>query len=146
MEIGLMTLSDYAFIGENGKLGVIGLFGLLGLQSFPGGHPEMFLCANVRNLDDTEHDVIVKIEDPTGQDLLAPNNPRLKVKSTNNGDWNLIQRFLNLTFLRPGIHRFVLLFDGKEIASINLSVVQISPASAGNFDGRGKTKGDNLPN
>jgi len=126
VSINFMIISDYAFTGENGKVGIVGIFDLLGVPNFPAQHPEMFLVANIKGKENSEHEVELILENPNGENLLTPNPPKLKVRLSGTGSGNLIQRFLNLTFKQAGFHKFVLLIDGKKTGETQLSVIKIN--------------------
>ncbi|SRR3990172_7774853 len=126
VNVDFMIVSDYAFVGENGKLNIIGVFDIIGVSQFPSGHPELFVVAKITGKENSEHEIEINLEDPDGENLLVPIPPKLKVKLSGTGDGSVIQRFFNLNFKKAGVHKFQLLKDGKKISKAKLTVMKIT--------------------
>lgn len=121
-----MVIADFAFPGENGKPGIIGIFDTLGVPNFPAQHPELFVVANIKGSENSEHEVALELEDPSGNNLLLPNSPKIKVHLSGTGSGNVVHRFFNLSFKQVGLHKFVLSVDGEKVGQAELQVLKIT--------------------
>lgn len=125
LKVDLMVVSDFAFVGENGKAGIIGLFDMIGVRQFPTGHPELFVVAKLRGEEGARHELVLDLVDPSNESLLKPNPQKMQIQLGGTGGGNIIQRFLNLMFKQPGVHKFRLLEGDEIIGETELSVVRI---------------------
>lgn len=125
LKLNYMVISDYAFPGQNGKAGVIGIFDTIGIPNFPGGHPELFVVANIKGKENSEHQALLELMDPSGNNLLPSNQPKMKVRLSGTGSGTVVQRVFNILFKQAGIHKFVLKVDNEELGEAELSVMKV---------------------
>ncbi len=73
MQFEIFTLCDAATV-NGGKMNLLGSFDSLGATSFPARHHQCAVACKLRldESDSGEHELVIKIIDPDGNDVLEP--------------------------------------------------------------------------
>lgn len=134
-EIGFIHLADYAFSGDGNKLSklnVIGIFDKINASKFPVIHPEIFIVVNIKGLPESEHEIQFDIKNSEGNSLFSTNPPPpVKIKLSEFGMGNIIQRLLGVKFEQAGAHKVLVMADGQEAGEINLEIIDTTVAKNG---------------
>lgn len=131
-----MVLCDYAFIGQNSKLGMIGVFDIIGIREVPTNHPEFFLVAHFKGEENSRHKIQLEIKDPLGNSVFKNSHPVFDINLSATGSGNMAHRFLNFPFKSAGVYKFVIKKEGKRLEEVELQVIK----------GEKNVKNRNMPN
>jgi hypothetical protein len=136
VKIAFAHLCDFAFRGENGKLGVIGIFERLAGQEFPLRHPMAYLAIGIE-VDSAEIGGVIKLDvkvrNADGGTLIrfgvtfessgqAPPGTRIVAKH--------IVPIQNMAFQKPGRYEFAFFLNDHHDSAIPLDVEKL-PAGPG---------------
>lgn len=128
MDVDLALLADAATIDASGKLNILGVFDRIRVARFPAKHGRV--CLVLRFIGGTAdagpHELIIRLVDPSGQEMLSLNG-ELKVAP---GPGSLsgglrIPHVLNLdgvVFPEAGRYSFEVILDGSHQVSLTLAV------------------------
>ncbi|HEY2573736.1 MAG TPA: hypothetical protein VGH65_06695 [Verrucomicrobiaceae bacterium] len=130
MQLLLATLCDSA-ADYQGKLCVLGAFDTLCAPQFPVVHPQCSLA--VRMLFDPpdrgRHEVSIRLLDEKMHEIMPAFTPAIDVAFPREQvpfvTRNLVLNLQRLRFDEPGVYRFSISMDGREIASVPLRVARV---------------------
>jgi len=134
MRIDLALLCDYALVDRNNKLTAAGIFRGLAGPSLPFTHPRMYLALAlvVETTDRGDHDLVLRLIDPDGSEVIRPLNARIHVDRTDptsEGIINLVLELSGVTFRTTGTHCLDLFLENRFAHRVELDVAR---NSAGN--------------
>lgn len=136
MIVEMAVAADYANLSDGHKLNVLGIFDCIYSPQFPMLHPTMFLAFRLRlEFEDggrTHQSELLLIDEDgnrlgggVGEVAVA------KLPAGQREIYSQIVPFHGLTFQKPGEYRFVMKWNGKEAASIPLTVGLVTSAPSG---------------
>ena len=123
MKTELFTFCDFA--QENsGKLTIVGTFDTIVSRNFPCIHPQLSVVIRLRFdlWEFANHQFRIETRDLNGGILIKPIQGNLEVKGGGNTTAvsHLVFTISNLHFKNPGVIKFILYIDEKELSSIPL--------------------------
>jgi hypothetical protein len=132
MQLLLATLCDSA-ADYSGKLCILGAFDTLCAQEFPVVHPQCSLALRMLFYpkDSGRHQLSIQLEDEVGQvvipesALAATIDVSLPPGSVPFVTRNLVRNLQHLRFEEPGIYRFEIKRNGRQVISLPLRVARL---------------------
>ncbi len=121
-----ILLSDYAFVGEGGKLCIIGKFETIFVRDLPSHHPEMFIVAHFAGVPNSTHNLDLQITDPTGKSMIEGNSPTFKIQLSGYGTGNFMHRLFNFPINAAGEYTIAFHEGKKELGKTKVSVIRIN--------------------
>lgn len=134
MQISLFSLCDAAS-DYQGKLSILGTFDTLCASQFPVAHPQCALALRlIFNREDTgKHTLGIELRDDSGKSLMPPIEPSIEIQFPDDTPFlsrNLVLNLQRLSFEKEGIYSFVVLDNGKELASLPIRVTKVEDLRA----------------
>ncbi|HSI65340.1 MAG TPA: hypothetical protein VLE43_19600 [Candidatus Saccharimonadia bacterium] len=130
MQLLLATLCDSA-ADYQGKLCILGAFDTLCAQEFPVVHPQCSLAVRLLFYpeDAGRHNLSIQLEDEVGQPVMPAFTPTVDVVlppgSVPFVTRNLVLNLQRLRFEEPGVYRFEIMRNGKQVISLPLRVARL---------------------
>lgn len=120
MIISYFHLCDYAFVTDNGKLGIIGIFDRIFSKQFPTTHQSMFVVGQVTEIDRRTQSLTLIIK--KGLQELAKQALVTNLQSVVSPlrSYNFLVGLHNFTFQEPGVYDFTILVDDREVGTRKL--------------------------
>jgi len=130
MRVDLALLADYAEVTQRGgKLVVCGIFDRISLPDLESVHPHMALALKLvcETGEGPIHQLMVRLVDPDGVDVITPMEGEVEVKEevTGEASINLILDLNLVRFSAAGPHSFDIFLDGSLERQVPLSVEQV---------------------
>jgi len=134
MRVDLALLADYAEVSQRGgKLMVCGIFDRISLGDLNAVHPHMALALKLVSEpgEDPDHDLVVRLVDPDGTDVVASMEGHVEVKDEGRGEAsvNIILDLNLVKFASHGPHSFDIFLDGELEKQVPLMVEDFGPLS-----------------
>ncbi len=133
MNVQLALVCDHAIIDQHGKLSVLGIFDRIWVERFPAIHPRLHLVLRLkgRRTEVGDHAVLIQLLDDTGREILrGEGNVQIGEPPAGVTD---IEAAAVLAFdvplERPGICTFEIAVDGARVASVPITVAQMSAST-----------------
>jgi len=129
MRVEVAVVADYANQAEGQKLNVMGVFDRIHAPSFPTVHAFMVLAFRLRlefGDRDQTHKLEIGLFDEDGQQL-GGGGGEIGVGAISAGDRLVISQILpfpGIVFPHAGEYSFVLKWNGAEVATVPISLVQ----------------------
>lgn len=131
MRVTHALLADYASKSQDGKLNVMGIFDTIFAQSFPVGHPQMYVVLKFEASPAEAGQpkaLEIKLLDQDGKQSMGV-NATMQIPSHGIPGRKVAMDALfaiqGLIFERPGDYTFSVLVNGDEKEAVTLSVLQM---------------------
>lgn len=121
MTISYLHFADYAFLTDNGKIGIIGIFDRIYTKVLPTTHGSMFVVGQVGEIKKEEGLTLV-IRKGLQQFFQQPFVTNLQKMVSPLRTYNFLIGLHNFTFPEPGVYDFVLMSGDKEIGIKKLMI------------------------
>ena len=126
MQVEILTLCDAA-ADYQGRLSLLGAFDTITSSSFPSTHPHCAIALRLRfdRIEEGSHAIRIHVVDDDGAFILPSLEGHLGVSFVDNSETaavNFIFGIEGLPLSRPGTYAVNLGVDGKQEASVPLSV------------------------
>lgn len=120
MTISFLHFADYAFLTDNGKIGIIGIFDRIYTKAFPTTHGSMFVVGQVAEIKNEEALSLV-IRKGRNELLVQPFVKNLQAMVSPLKTYNFLIGLHNFTFPEAGVYDVVIVSgDGKEVGGKKL--------------------------
>jgi hypothetical protein len=126
LKVESILLADQVIEAKDNKKSLIGIFNQIFVENFPSVHPSMTLFVTLVGQGKLEREVKLQILSPSGE---VKFNKDFKISMSDNGRSDLLMTFSSLPLEEPGEYDFVLMSEGKTIASYQLLVVMLRKSS-----------------
>jgi hypothetical protein len=133
MQVEIFTLCDAATVAA-GKMNLLGSFDRLFAEGFPARHHQCAVACKVRfdENDSGEHDLVIKIIDPDGNDVIKPSETKItkKIAENRTSVHFHIWQINGFRMPKPGEFFIDLILDGNILCRQPLYVEQIARRSS----------------
>lgn len=141
VRVDLALLGDYASVDKMDKLSVAGIFTSIVAPTVPCQHPTMFLALTmtVEAGDDQHHDIVVRLIDPDGHQIIPELRGELDVQRKNPADsstLNLVLQMNGVPFRTFGTHCFDIFVDDRFMERVPIEVIRAKIDATGSPSGQ----------